>query len=174
MKTSILKQSLTEETDHCDLSKYFSSLGVPPVKVHTRLQTSKVKAVKRKLDAAATAFHEKVARTLNVPICTSVRRSTKTANWAHREGWGLWANDSTASWKDPNGLKFKFWHCPLNWSIRSVSEHAVRTARRVIKETVLDLENHFYQYDEFSTVSVGRNNHVQKNLFAIWRTSYCI
>lgn len=62
--------------------------------------------------------------------------------------------------------------CPLNWSIRSadffgVSEHAVRTARRVIKETVLDLENHFYQYDEFSTVSVGRNNHVQKNLFAI-------
>lgn len=80
MKTSILKQSLTEETDHCDLSEYFSSLGVSPVKVHTRLKTSKVKAVKRKLDTAATAFHEKVARTLNVPICTSVRRSTKTAN----------------------------------------------------------------------------------------------
>ena len=77
---SVLEKSLSEETERNGLSQCFSKLGVSPIKAHAQPESTRVKAVKRKLETAVTALQEKVARTLmfhklhfSLRICKSSR-----------------------------------------------------------------------------------------------------
>ena len=81
---SAIQKSLDFEEDRSDVSDFFSSVGVSPIKHHAVSTAVKTKQGKRKLETVVATLTEKVARSLDIPV-TEFRAQQDTSESSREE-----------------------------------------------------------------------------------------